>query len=150
MPNIHIRVPEGVFDGAALAGIARGVTAAAKTAEQIPDDPRMEFLCWIAIEEVRAGHLFAGGADPTDQAVPIMVQYFVPAGVLDECARAVAAKAVHDALAEATAMNDGRVTVTSVMVVDVPDGHWAANGALWYLRDFARASGYRHLQHLVG
>jgi len=150
MPNIHIRVPEGVFDEAALAEIARGVTAAAKTAEQIPDDPRMEFLCWIAIEEVQAGHLFAGGADPTGRTVPIMVQYFVPAGVLDEGARAVAVKRVHDTLAQATAMRGPRVPATSVMVIDVPDGHWAANGALWSLRDFARASGYRHLQHLVG
>ncbi len=40
--------------------------------------------------------------------------------------------------------------MTSVMIGDVPDGAWGANGQIWRLPDFAKAAGYKHLQHLVG
>lgn len=149
MPNIIVKVPEGAFDQAGRAALAKGVTAAAKKVEQIGDDPRQEFLTWVAIEEIKAGYLFAGGSDPTLRTIPVFVFFYPPGGVIDDAARAVVVKMVHDAAAGAKSASDPRPVMTSVIVADVADGTWGASGQLWRLPDFARAAGYKHLQHLV-
>ncbi|WP_395702191.1 4-oxalocrotonate tautomerase family protein [Aquabacterium sp.] len=68
----------------------------------------------------------------------------------DEARRAQAIRQLHDALAEAKPPQDPRPLLSSVILDEVPDGHWGANGQLWRLADFARAAGFRHLQHLRG
>jgi len=149
MPNIIVKVPEGVFDADAREALAKGITAAAKTVERIGDDPRQEFLTWVAIEEVKAGYLFAGGNDPLSRVVPVIVLFYPPEGVIDEAGRTDAVRLVQEAVASAKPAGDARPVMTSVIVADVADGTWGANGQLWRLPDFARAAGYKHLQHLV-
>lgn len=43
--------------------------------------------------------------------------------------------------------HEGRL---SIILDEVNDGLWGANGAIWYLADFTQAAGYRHLQGLTG
>ncbi len=149
MPNITIKIPEGVFDSAAKARLAAGVTNAASTVEQMGDDPRQQFLTWVTIEEIKSGHFFAGGVDPLAQVIPVIIFFQPPAGVLGEDRRQMAISMMHNACVAARAQSDPRPVMSSILIQDVPDGSWGANGTLWHLPDFARASGYRHLQHLV-
>jgi phenylpyruvate tautomerase PptA (4-oxalocrotonate tautomerase family) len=149
MPNIIVKVPEGVFDDKARQALGAGIHTAAKAAEQFGDEPMQEFLTWMVIEEVKAGYLFAAGADPLKHFIPVIVFFYPPGGVLDTVGHAKAVKGVHDAVANTKPEGDPRVVVTSVMMWDVPDGTWGANGQLWTLPDFARAAGYKHLQHLA-
>ncbi|WP_033048268.1 hypothetical protein [Pseudomonas sp. GM33] len=39
--------------------------------------------------------------------------------------------------------------MTSIILDEVNDGAWGANGAIWHLPDFIQAAGYRHLQDLA-
>jgi phenylpyruvate tautomerase PptA (4-oxalocrotonate tautomerase family) len=149
MPNIIVKIPEGVFDDAGRRKLAAGLTRAASAVEQMSEDPRQQFLTWVTIEETRSGYLFAGGADPLAQVIPVVVFFQPPAGVVAQDRRQLAITLMHEACLAAKPEADPRVVMTSILIQDVPDGSWGANGALWHLPDFARASGYRHLQHLV-
>jgi phenylpyruvate tautomerase PptA (4-oxalocrotonate tautomerase family) len=149
MPIIVVKVPEGAFDAAGCDRLGMGITAAAKTVEQIGDDPRQEFTTWVVIEEVKAGHFFAGGNDPVSRVLPVIVFFHAPAGVVDEAGRVKAVRLIQEAVAAAKSPADSRPVMTSVMVSDVADGTWGANGALWRLPDFAKAAGYKHLTHLA-
>lgn len=147
MPNIIVKTPKGVFDPAARARLALGVTVAAKTVEQSGDDPMQELLTWVVVEEMDA--FFVGGREPLDQVIPVIVLFLPPAGVVDDAARANAVRLMHDAISAAKPQGDPRAVMTSIIVSDVADGTWGANGTLWRLPDFARSAGYKHLQHLV-
>lgn len=149
MPNIIINAPEGVFDAAARASLARAVTDVARTVEQGGDDPAQTALTWVRIDEFKPGTFFAGGADPLAHVIPVVVFFHYPAGVLDETARTEAVRLLHEVIAAAKPAGDPRAIGTSVILTEVPDGAWGGNGALLRLPDLARAAGYKHLQHLV-
>lgn len=146
MPNIIVRVPENTFDATARLKLAKGITDASKQVEQIGDDPRQLATILVVIEEIKAGHIFAGGSDPLLRVLPVIVQFFVPEGVLDEPARADAARLLQAAVTAAKPEADTRPVITSVIISTVADGTWGVNGALWHLDDFTRSAGYRHLQ----
>ncbi|AOY96019.1 tautomerase [Cupriavidus sp. USMAA2-4] len=146
MPNLLIRIPQGTFPGTHRADLGRLLSDAAATAERIPDDPRRRALCWVQVEEVAAGGWTCGGADPGAGLLPCVVQACVPAGVLDDAARAEFVRLVHEAVQAARPAGDTRPLVTSVLLQEVPDGTWGVNGRIWRLADFAAAAGYAHLQ----
>ncbi len=150
MPNILIKIPQGAFDARQRAKVLQEVTQVALTVEQIGDDPRQRALCWVLLEELAPGFWSCGGADSSAQAVPCMVRVKVPAGVLDAAQRQAYVEGLHQALAGCLAEDDPRMLMTSILLDDVADGTWGANGSLWQLADFARAAGYRHLSHLHG
>ncbi len=56
---------------------------------------------------------------------------------------------VDEAVAAAKPPADPRAVITSVILTEVADGTWGASGVLWRLPDFAKAAGFKHLQHLV-
>ncbi len=147
MPNISIRAPQGVFDTATRAALARAVTAVAKTVEQGGDDPAQAALTWIWFEEAGPGGVYAGGVDPLARVIPVFLVFHYPQGVLDDGARADAARLLQEAVEEA--LEDPRPVRTSVILAEVPDGTWGGSGVIWRLPDLARAAGYKHLQHLV-
>ena len=149
MPSIIVKVPQGVFDAPARARLAQGLTTAAKAAEQGGDDPRHALVTWVLIDEVAPGGLFAGGADPLDRMIPVVVLFHYPQGVLDEAARNLAVRLIHEAAAAAKPATDPRPVMTSTILTEVAAGTWGATGVLWRLPDFARAAGFKHLQHLV-
>ncbi|WP_332770668.1 tautomerase family protein [Phenylobacterium sp.] len=149
MPNIVIRTPEGVFDAEARARLAKAVTDVAKTVEQGGDDPQQAALTWVLIDEFKPGTFFAGGADPLERLIPIVVFFHYPAGVLDDVARADAARLLQEAISAAKPVGDPRPVMTSVLMREVADGTWGGGGAIWRLPDLAKAAGYKHLQHLI-
>lgn len=149
MPNIIIQTPEGVFDTAARTRLAKSVTDVARTVEQGGDDPAQTALTWVLFDEFKPGTFFAGGADPLERLIPVVVFFHYPAGVLDDAARTEAVRLLHDAISAAKPAGDPRAVGTSVILTEVPDGGWGGNGGLLRLPDLARAAGYKHLQHLV-
>jgi phenylpyruvate tautomerase PptA (4-oxalocrotonate tautomerase family) len=148
MPNILIRVPQGCLDTQAKSHLAAQLTAISAEIEQIPDKPHYRSLCWVLIEEISPGCWTCGGIDITAQVVPIMLQIYAPAGVIDNSARERFAAAVMHTFKTICA-DDKRRLVISSLFVDVPNGTWGVDDRIWHTSDFARAAGYRHLQHLV-
>jgi phenylpyruvate tautomerase PptA (4-oxalocrotonate tautomerase family) len=148
MPNITLKVPQGVLDAARRQQLIAGITAAAARCEQIPDNPRQRFLCWVQVEEVASGHWACGGVDVSPSIIPVLARVDVPAGVLTDEARDRYVELVHRAVVAALASETRRIT-SSCIINEVPDGTWGADGALRRLPDIAAAAGFEHLQHLV-
>lgn len=149
MPNIHIRIPKGSLTGAARADLVRRINDAAANAEQIPAEPRKRMLCWVLIDEVADGALTCGGTDMTAQLLPCVATVYLPAGVLNDASRAQYVQELHEAFKQSYAAEDARQVATSVVLHEVTDGSWGANGSIWSLPQFAKAAGFAHLQHLI-
>ena len=149
MPNILIKVPQGVFSHKQMQALSQSVNHAAAAAEQIPADPKKRFLCWVAIDEVASGLFTCGAADMTQHVLPCIAMVYAPFGVLDGASRASYVDAIHAAFVSALAPDEKRQIATSVVLHEIPEGQWGANGAIWRLPDFAKAAGYEHLQTLV-
>ncbi|CAM3684999.1 tautomerase [Paracidovorax anthurii] len=149
MPQILVYVPRDSFPGDARAGLVRRITDAAAKAEQIPDNPRKRMLCWVLIEETDTGAWTCGGADVTERVLPCFAMVHLPAGVLDDGSRATCVQAMHDAFQQSRPAGDPRQLVTSIVLNEVADGTWGANGTIWHLPQFAQAAGFAHLQHLA-
>lgn len=149
MPNIHIRIPRGSFSGAARAELVRRMNDAAASAEQIPAEPRKRMLCWVLIDEVADGAWTCGGTDMTAQLLPCVATVYVPAGVLNDAARAQYVQELHEAFKQSCTAEDARQVASSVVLHEVTDGSWGVNGSIWRLPHFAKAAGFAHLQHLA-
>lgn len=149
MPNILVHIPKGSFPGDARKVLVRSINDAVARAEQIPAKPRQRMLCWVLIDEVDSGAWTCGGADVTAQLLPCVAMVYLPAGVLDDDARALYVQTLHDAFTQSLPSEDKRQLATSVVLNEVADGTWGANGAIWKLPHFAKAAGFAHLQHLV-
>lgn len=149
MPNIFIHIPKGSFPGKARTELTRRINAAAATAEKIPTDPRKRMLCWVLIDEVDSGAWTCGEVDVTSQLLPCLAMVYYPAGVLDDSSRTHYVQELHEAFGQSRPSDDKRQVVSSVVLHEVPDGTWGANGIIWRLPQFAKAAGFAHLQHLV-
>ena len=148
VPNILVHIPHGAFPGQARDALVRRINDAAAQAEQIPNDPGQRFLCWVLINQLDAGAWTCGAVNVTAQWLPCVVMVYLPAGVLDDAARARYVHLMHDAFKQSLPGDDKRQLATSVVLHEVADGAWGASGAIWKLPDFARAAGFKHLQHL--
>lgn len=148
MPNILVRIPKDSYPGEARAALVRSITDAAALAEQIPAEPRKRMLCWVLIEEIEAGAWTCGGADVTAQMLPCVALVYLPAGVLDDAARALYVQTLHQAFHRSLPAHDSRRLASSVILHEVADGTWGVNGAIWKLPQFAEAAGFAHLQEL--
>ena len=150
MPNILIKVPQGVFPPAQLRKLTETITEAASVAEQMPAEMKRRFLSWITVDEVAQGLFTCGGMDTTQHVIPCIAMVYLPAGVLDGAARAQYVNTVHAAFASTLAADDKRQIATSVILHEIPEGQWGGNGSIWRLPDVAKAAGYAHLQSLIG
>jgi phenylpyruvate tautomerase PptA (4-oxalocrotonate tautomerase family) len=148
MPNILIKVPHGAFSEQQRQSLAKSVNQVAVQAEQMPDVAAKQFVNWITVDEVVAGQFTCGGQDMTRHVLPCIAMVYLPSGVLDGASRASYVQALHAAFAAALAPDEKRQLATSVILHEVPEGQWGANGKLWRLPDFAKAAGYAHLQVL--
>ncbi|MEW6346418.1 MAG: tautomerase [Paraburkholderia sp.] len=148
MPNILVKIPKDSFPVQHREALVRLLNNAAASAEQIPDDAKKRFLCWVVVDEVAPGLWTCGGIDVTAQVLPCIAMIYLPAGVLDAAARARYVSLAHEAFRQALPAADQRQLVTSVIVHDVMEGTWGANGAIWRLPDFAAAAGFAHLKSL--
>jgi phenylpyruvate tautomerase PptA (4-oxalocrotonate tautomerase family) len=149
MPCILVKVPRGAFHADARATLIRQIVHAASVAEQIPAEPAKLFLSWVVIDETEPDMWTCGGLDVSSQILPCFVVVYVPVGVLDEASRAVYVKLLHEAFKVALPAGDTRQLISSVVLQDVAEGTWGANGNIWMLPSLAKAAGYAHLQHLI-
>lgn len=145
MPNILIKVPQGSFSREQRVLLCEEVTKVASDVEQVGDDPRQQSLCWVLIDEVASGYWTCGSVDISAHAIPCIVQVRVPGGVLNAAMRSDYVQRLHQAVTRSQAADDHRIIMTSIILDEVTDGFWAANGAIWHLADFIQAAGYRHL-----
>ena len=145
MPLILVTTPADTLDAAARQRLAAGLTAAAIEVEQIGPRPDQQARTIVLFSELSEAGVFLGGAPAPAGLGLVSIQFRPPAGVLDAAARDRAVTLCHAAAVDTL----GEGTFTSVIIDEVPDGHWGANGATLHLADFARAAGYAHLQHLV-
>lgn len=148
MPYITVKVPSGVLGGEAKSALVKGICAAAAECEQVPDDPKMRALCVVTIEEKAASTVTFGGNDLSQMLVSFDAAVNIPKGVLDDSSRARFVELLHKAAVDALPAEKRRIT-SSFVINEIEDGMWGVRGFLWKLPDFAAASGYRHLQHLV-
>jgi phenylpyruvate tautomerase PptA (4-oxalocrotonate tautomerase family) len=149
MPNIFVHIPKNSFPGEARSTLVRRINEAAAQAEQIPNDPRKRALCWVLIDEIDSGAWTCGGNDLSAQLLTCVAMVYLPVGVLDDSTRALYVKAFHEAFKQSVPLQDQRQLVTSVVLHEVIEGRWGANGEVWRLANFAKAAGFAHLQHLV-
>lgn len=149
MPCILVKIPRGAFPAEARADLVRKMIHAASVAEQMPSDPGKLSLSWVVIDETETGMWTCGGVDVSSHILTCFAMVCVPAGALDDASRALYVKLMHEAFKTALPANDKRQLVSSVILQDVADGTWGANGNIWALASLAKAAGYAHLQHLV-
>lgn len=148
MPYITVKVPSGVLGEEEKSRLVRGICAAAAECEQVPDDPRMRALCVVTVEERGIGSQTFGSHDLSQVMVSFDATVTIPKGVLDDRSRARFVELLHQAAVDALPGEKRRIA-TSFVIDEIEDGMWGVHGNLWKLPDFAAASGYRHLQHLV-
>lgn len=149
MPNIFVHIPRGSFPGESRTTLTRRINAAAASAEQIPPEQSKRMLCWVLIDEVESGAWTCGGVDVTSQLLPCVAMVYLPEGVLTDSTRALYVEELHEAFKKSIPFDDKRQVASSVVLHEVSDGTWGANGVIWRLPQFAKAAGFGHLQHLV-
>ncbi|MEP3245718.1 MAG: hypothetical protein ABJN40_02845 [Sneathiella sp.] len=145
MPNVFVKIPEGIFTKSQIDQIGTGITKAANAAEGIPDNPENQRLTWILVEEVASSQIYIGGNQVVPHAIPVIVQFHAPEGVLDADRRKIAAEKVHAAILDAVDADLHPRIASSCMMADVPEGHWGGNGAIMTLNKIAAVVGYTHL-----
>lgn len=149
MPNIFVKIPQDAFPGECRAVLVQKLNDAAAAAERMPPAPAQRVYCWVVVDEAAPGAWTCGGVDAGAWLLPCAAVVYVPAGVLDDAARALYVELVHAAFVQALPDGERRRLATSVLLREVGDGEWGINGAVWRLPDFARAAGYAHLQALL-
>jgi len=145
MPNIVVNIPEGVLDGNSRKALIKGINAVAVDVEQIGEDPKSRFLCWMVIDEIKGGNWTCGGVDVALEFIPILIVIHIPIGVLDDAMRSRYIQGIQSA-AHAALPDEGRRILVSCIINEVPDGLWGVNGTVWHLKDFVHHAGYIHLQ----
>ncbi|EIM16763.1 tautomerase family protein [Pseudomonas chlororaphis] len=142
MPNITIKLPANVLSEGTIQQLLAAVDCAAVEATGLGNDPRQRLLCWVMLDEVADSRWMCGGRSDFDQFIPCHIQVLAPAGELNAGRRAHYAAVLHKAIAGCLSAEDPRVLMTSIVINDVVDGTWAANGDIWHLSDFVRVAGY--------
>ena len=87
--------------------------------------------------------------DMSARLLTCLAVIYVPTGVLDAASQAMYVDLVHAAFKQSLPASEKRQLATSVILQNVADGSWGANGAIWRLPDFAQAAGFAHLQALL-
>ncbi len=148
MPTVTLRIPAELLDQDAKDRLAADITQACAEAESIPDEPARRIGTWVLIDEIPAGSWYAGGGrDALAAFIPAVAIVHPPEGVLDEARRGVMIRGISAAVDRAFA-DEGRQAQTSIMLLDVPEGHWGVREQVIGLKEHANLWGYAHLQHL--
>ena len=144
MPLIDATLTPGAYEGAARDELARLITEAAFDAESIPDVPSARARGIVLLRDLAPGGFYCAGR-PTDDAVRgVFATLHVSAGVLDAARKARLAAGVQ-AAAEAAAPDRSRPVVTSLVIVEVPEGQWCRDGRIARLPDVAAVARFEHL-----
>jgi len=148
MPLINVTLTPGAFDAAGRDKLARGLTEASYRAESIPDEPLPRSRSLVLIRELSPGHFYSAG-QPADQlARGVFATWEVSTGVLDAARKERLAIDVQ-AAAEAAAPDQSRPVITSLIIVEVPEGQWCQKGHIMRLPEMAAISHFTHLHEAL-
>ncbi len=127
MPMIDLKAPPGSIPEGAVAELADALTAALLEHREVPDTEASRANVWLYLAEAGS---FVGGA-PGDPAAPRIVVTFtvVEGGMTDAHKAGLVADATRAIRAAAP---DARVWV---LVQEIPDGGWGADGVVTRLAD---------------
>ncbi len=148
MPNIFVHLPHDAYTGSGRQTLTQAITDAACAAEQIPPQAQHRFWCWVLLEDMMPHSLHCGGRDVSTQMLQCIVRVVYPAGVLDATMKQAYIAGLHNAFEKSRPEQERRKLALSVILDEVPEGHWGVNGRVWRLPDFAKEAGFMHLQHL--
>jgi phenylpyruvate tautomerase PptA (4-oxalocrotonate tautomerase family) len=149
MPLLRLSVTPGAFDRRGRDAFARAVTDAACTAEDLPPDPLARLRAVVLWHQLARGEVLWGGEVLDDGMRAVFADYTVGDGVLDPVRRARFAADLHRAAALHAPPNDPRLTFTSVVFTDVPEGRWGRDGLILRLPEMAHAARFQHLAEIA-
>ena len=148
MPLLSVRASPCAFDPDGRRRFVERITAAASRAESIPDDePRLRAV--VIWSDMEVGDVYWGARSAHELIRSVFADYHVSDGVLDAARREAFADAFHAAAIDAMPVGDDRLTSTSVVFVDVPEGRWGRDGSVQRLPAMAAAAGFEHLTRIA-
>lgn len=130
---------------AQIDAMVAGIINAACKAESIPDNPQQRGMDLGNGRGGRSDARLCWRTQGRAREDTGCHKIYPPEGVLDRERREGQAKGVADAVRAALRDQADKILV-SCMMLDVADGTWGVNGALWTLPHFAKVAGYQHLQ----
>jgi phenylpyruvate tautomerase PptA (4-oxalocrotonate tautomerase family) len=148
MPLMRVTLTPGAFGDEQKARLATALTEGACRAESIPDDPARRMRALVLLEELAPGSFFSAGQQADAAVAGVFIDWQVSAGVLDGGRKARFASELQEAATAATAVDDGRLVITSCVIHEVPEGQWAQNGAIRRLPDMVPLAGFEHLSEI--
>ena len=127
MPMIDLKAPAGSIPEQALPALADALTAALLEHREVPDTEASRANVWLFLAEAPS---FVGGA-PGDPAAPRVVATFtiVEGGMTDAHKAGLVADATRAIRAAAPEAH------VWVLVQEIPDGGWGADGVVTRLAD---------------
>lgn len=145
MPLLTVRATPKAFDVDGRRRFVERITAAAWHAESIPDDDLARLRAVVLWSDIEPGDVYWGARSAHELIRSVFADYHVSDGVLDAARREAFANAFHAAALDSMAVGDERLTSTSVVFVDVPEGRWGRDGQVQRLPAMAAAAGFEHL-----
>ena len=144
MPLIDATLTPGAYEGAARDELARRLTEAAFDAESIPDIPSARARGIVLLRDLAPGGFYCAGVPADGLVRGVIATLHLSAGVLDAARKARLAAGVQ-AAAEAAAPDRTRPVVTSLVIVEVPEGQWCRDGKIARLPDITAVARFEHL-----
>lgn len=146
MPFTRIALSPGAFDADRLQGFVTAVTDAAMRAESVPEgDAALRRRSIVMLDEKAPGTLLWGAELLDEQIRGVFADFYGSAGVLDAARKARFTAEFHAAAQSATAADDQRLIVSSVIFHEVPEGNWGRSGVIARVPDMAHSAGFTHL-----
>jgi phenylpyruvate tautomerase PptA (4-oxalocrotonate tautomerase family) len=149
VPLLSVRATPRAFDPDGRRRFVERITAAAWHAESIPDDELAQLRAVVIWSDVEVGDVYWGARSAHELIRSVFADYHVSDGVLDAARREAFADAFHAAAIDAMPVGDDRLTSTSVVFVDVPEGRWGRDGSVQRLPAMAAAAGFEHLTRIA-
>jgi phenylpyruvate tautomerase PptA (4-oxalocrotonate tautomerase family) len=146
MPLLLIDYTPGAMPSGHRQAFVEAITDAACAAESLPQDQAARQRCIVILKELASGEIFWGGTNADQKARGFFATFYASAGVLDAARREAFVRAFEKA---AQAEGDPRLTITSVMLTDVPEGMWGRSGTIVRLPQMAQAAGFGHLAEIA-
>ncbi len=140
MPLVEITVPAGFLRDTERQALIKELTTAVLKAEGVPDSPRARRLTWILIHEAERGSWAIAGEPPAD--IRFLVRVTVPAGAVSLARKRRMGLEIHRLLSK-TAGKPLGFDEAWIIVQEVPDGQWTADGKILQLKDLTAFVGLK-------
>jgi phenylpyruvate tautomerase PptA (4-oxalocrotonate tautomerase family) len=140
MPLVEITVPAGFLPGPEKQTLIKELTTAVLKAEGVPDSARARLLTWILIHEAARGSWAIAGEPPAD--LRFLVRVTVPVGAVSLARKRRMGLEIHRLLSKTAGKTLG-FDEAWIIVQEVPDGHWTADGKILQLKDLTAFVGLK-------